>query len=162
MRKPPASMMGIECPTGSHVPVLEACLATMPPDGLVLEHGAGLYSTPLLARVGVRVVCSEPNLGWLEWARWIYQGRAEIVESVKPAVARIREFSLVFVDGPAKERGFLMQAALDAEVPAIIAHDTQDGEWGHYGYQPHMFKHPRYAVTQHAEGSHRTTLWRLL
>lgn len=159
MKKQPSSMMGIASPTGSHIPVLERAVIGAGPDALIIEHGAGLYSTPLLARLSDRVLCSEPHPGWAEWARWIYQGKAEIVDSVKQLIPRLADAALVFVDGPAQERGLLMQRALDAGVPTIIAHDTQPDEWRHYGYQPHMFQQPRYTVTHHAEDSHRTTLW---
>ena len=151
-------MMGIESPTGSHLPVLEAA-ARAAGDRLVIEHGAGLYSTPLLARLGCNVLCSESVSGWAEWARWIYQGRCQFVDSFKEIIPRLAEAALVFIDGPARERGFLLQRCLDTGVPTIIAHDTQPDEWGLYGFQPHMFVHPDYAVTQHAEDTHRTTLW---
>ena len=159
MKKPLKSMMGIASPTGSHLPVLESQVGKLTSDALVIEHGAGLYSTPLLARLGCRVLCAEPHPGWREWAEWIYQRRAEFVDSYKRIIERVGEASLVFVDGPARERGPILQACFDHGVPAVIAHDTQQGEWGHYGYQPHMFKQPDYAVSQHAEDSHRTTLW---
>lgn len=154
-------MMGIASPTGSHLPVLEAEVAALPDGALVIEHGAGLYSTPLLARLGCRVLCCEPHPGWAEWARWIYQGRVEIVDSYKRILERCGDAAVVFVDGPARERGPILQACFDRGVRVVIAHDTQQGEWGLYGYQPHMFKHPRYAVSHSAEDSHRTTLWRL-
>lgn len=158
MKKRTASMMGIESPTGSHLPVLEAALSAAG-DRLVIEHGAGIYSTPLMARLGCRVLCVEPHPGWAEWARWIYQGRAEVVESWKHAVPCLGDAAAVFIDGPASERGTLVQACLDVGVPTIIAHDTNPEEWNHYGYQPHMFIHAEYTVTQHSEDSHRTTRW---
>lgn len=158
-KKPAPSMMGIESPTASHLPVLEQAVRALSPDALVIEHGAGLYSTPLLARLGARVLCSEPHPGWAEWAKWIYQGGAEMADSFKQVIPRIPGSALVFIDGPARERGPILQACLDAGVPTVIAHDTQPDEWGHYGYQPHMFKHPDYAVTQNSEDTHRTTLW---
>lgn len=155
----PKSMMGIASPTGSHLPVLERAVRNMPPGSLVIEHGAGLYSTVLLARLGVRVLLSEPDPGWAEWARWAYRGNVEMVDSYKRLIERLGDASLVFLDGPARERGVLLQQSLDRNVPAIIAHDTQQDEWSHYGFQPHMFKHPGYVVTQHSEDTHRTTLW---
>lgn len=150
------SMMGIECPTGSHLPVLEQYAHS---GTVVIEHGAGLYSTPLFARAGCRVLCCEPHPGWAEWARWMYQGNVEMLDSYKRAIERLGEAHLVFIDGPARERGVLLQQSLDRGVPVIVAHDTQQGEWVHYQYQPHMFKHPDYVVTQHSEDTHRTTLW---
>ena len=155
----PKSMMGIDSPTGSHLPVLEEQVGKLAPDALVIEHGAGLYSTPLLARLGCSVLCSEQHVGWAEWARWIYSGRAEVIDSFKHVIPRLPDAALVFLDGPARERGVLLQACLDGCVPVIIAHDTQPGHWSLYGLQPHMFVHPKYVVTQHSEDSHRTTLW---
>jgi hypothetical protein len=154
------SMMGIASPTGSHLPVLEAEARALPPGALIIEHGAGLYSTPLLARLGVRVLCSEPHPGWAEWARWIYDGKVEVC-SIDQAISSLSEAALVFLDGPAKERGQLLPLCLDAHVPAIIAHDTNRREWRYYDFKPHMFGHERYEVTHSAEESHRTTLWKL-
>lgn len=156
----PKSMMGIESPTGSHLPVLEQAAGDAA-NRLVIEHGAGLYSTPLLARLGCNVLCCEPHAGWAEWARWIYQGNVEMVGSFKRVIERLGDAAVVFLDGPTRERGLLLQACLERHVPTIIAHDTQQGDWGHYGYQPHMFTHVDYVISQHAEESHRTTLWRL-
>jgi hypothetical protein len=162
MTKPPKSMMGIASPTGSHLPVLshEAFKANLT-QGLIIEHGAGLYSTPLLAKLGCRVLCSEPHRGWSEWAAWIYEGRVEMCDSIEAVIPRLPEAALVFLDGPAKERGVLLQACLDASVPTIIAHDTQRSEFRYYGFKPAMFEHPRYEVSHTAEDSHRTTLWKL-
>jgi hypothetical protein len=156
----PKSTMGIASPTASHLPVLEEA-ASRVGDGLVIEHGAGLYSTPLLAGLGCRVLCVEPHKGWAEWARWIYCDEAEMVESANLAMPRLSEATVVFLDGPAKERGPLLQAALHVGVPTIIAHDTQKREWSYYDFNAAMFEHPRYEVSHHAEDSHRTTLWKL-
>lgn len=155
----PKSMMGIESPTGSHLPVLEVAVAKLQPGDIVIEHGAGLYSTPLLARLGCKVLCCEPHPGWAEWARWIYRGNVEMLDSFKRAIERMGDAAVVFLDGPARERGVLLQQALDRGVPTIIAHDTNPGEMGLYGFHPHMFTHPKYVVSHHAEDTHRTTLW---
>lgn len=152
------SMMGIASPTASHLPVLEKA-ARAAGDGLVIEHGAGLYSTPLLARLGCRVLCAEPHLAWAEWATWVYEGRAEMVASVD--TDRLADAAVVFLDGPAKERGPLLQACLDARVPVVIAHDTNKREWSSHGFVAEMFEREAYEVTHTAEDSHRTTLWRL-
>jgi hypothetical protein len=154
----PRSMMGIACPTGSHLPVLEeAALAAG--NSLIIEHGAGIYSTPLLAALGCNVICVEPHKGWAEWARWIYSDNVTLVES---AIAlRLADAALVFLDGPAKERGPLLKACLDASVPTIIAHDTNKREWNYYGWDASMFAHDRYDITHTAEDSHRTTRWSL-
>lgn len=152
-------MMGITSPTGSHLPTLEAAVRDLPADARVIEHGAGLYSTPLLARLGARVTCAEPHVGWAEWARWIYQGNVEIVDSWKRLVPLLSDTALAFVDGTAKERGPLIAACLERGVPAIVAHDTQPADWNHYGYQPHFFTYRGYDVSHFAEDTHRTTLW---
>ncbi len=156
--KPAKSMMGIASPTASHLPILERAVHDSA-DGLVIEHGAGLYSTPLLARLGRPVLCSESHPGWLEWAAWIYQGKAEIVDSWKDLIPRLGEASVLFVDGAASERGPIIQAALDCGVPFIVAHDTNKREWYHYGYQPHMFKVQGYEISHSSEDTHQTTLW---
>ena len=101
MKKRTASMMGIESPTGSHLPVLEAAVLAAG-DAIVIEHGAGLYSSPLLARLNARVVCIESHVGWAEWARWIYQGKAEIIDTWKHAADLLPDAAVVFIDGVAR------------------------------------------------------------
>ena len=153
------SMMSISSPTGSHLPVLEAeCRAAG--DGLIIEHGAGIYSTPLLARLGSNAICVEPHPAWREWARWIYGDGIEILETAIAVAPRLAGAALVFLDGPAKERGPLLQWCLDAGVPTIIAHDTNKREFAYYGFTAAMFAHERYDVTHTAEDTHRTTLWK--
>ena len=156
----PKSMMGIASPTGSHLPVLEAEVRAAGA-GLIIEHGAGLYSTPLLARLGSRVLCCEPHAGWAEWAQWIYDGNVEMAPSIEAALSRLSEAALVFLDGPAKERGVLLKACLEFGVPTIIAHDTQRREWRYYDFKPFMFEAEKYVITHSAEDSHRATLWKL-
>jgi hypothetical protein len=152
MRKPPK--MEISHPTASHLPVLEQAAREVGA-GLVIEHGAGLYSTPLFARLGCNVLCIEQHEGWREWAQWIYQGRATFVASVGDA---LRSAGLVFIDGPAEERGPLLSACLDTNVPTIIAHDTGIKTRDYYGYKPNHFMVTRYEVTHPVD---RTTVWRL-
>lgn len=155
-------MMGIDSPTGSHLPELTAAMQALPPGSRVVEHGAGLYSTPLLAKFDeIWVMCVEPHEGWREWARWIYDDQAVMVDSWKRAVPEIATVDLVFIDGPANERGPLLQKALEAHVPTIIVHDTEEREWDFYGHKRHFFEWPKYRVTHTAEHSHRTTTWRL-
>lgn len=154
-----STMMGISSPTGSHLPSLTKAVEALPSEALVIEHGAGLYSTPLLARLGCRVLCVEPHEGWREWARWIYDDRAEMADSWKRAVPRLAEAAVVFIDGPANERGPLLHAALQANVPTIIVHDTEEREWDFYGHKRHFFEWPKYRVTHHSEDTHRTTVW---
>lgn len=153
-------MMGITSPTGSHLPILEAEVAKLAPDSLVFEHGAGLYSTPLLARSAVSVLCAEEHEGWREWAQWLYQGRVEILELAKRVVPRLPGVSLAFIDGEAKNRGWLIEKCIEARVPTIIAHDTEPGHWQYYGHSERIFTAPAYAITQDNE-PHRTTLWTL-
>lgn len=156
------SMMGIASPTGSHLPILQATMDSLQPGDLVLEHGAGLYSTPLLATYAdVRILCHEPHEAWAEWASWIYDGRAEMATDLSQTIARLKDVAVAFLDGPAKERGVLLHECLAASVPTIIVHDTNKREWRFYDFTPEMFQHERYEVTHHAEDSHRTTMWRL-
>jgi hypothetical protein len=153
MKKP--SRFEIAHPTASHLPALEAAAREVGA-GLVIEHGAGLYSTPLFARLGCRVLCVETHPGWCEWANWIYEARAEIVPSVLPSVIPVA--ALVFIDGPAEERGPLLSACIEHSVPTIIAHDTGPKTRDYYGYKPHHFMVTRYEVTHPVD---RTTVWRL-
>jgi hypothetical protein len=153
-------MMGIASPTGSHLPVLEWAVQAMPADALMIEHGAGLYSTVLLARLGVRVLCAEPHKGWAEWASWVYDDGPGKVGSFDDAMAALPEAAVVFLDGPAKERGVLLTAALDRGVPVVIAHDTNKREFNYYGFTAAQFSDERYEITHHAEDSHRTTVWK--
>jgi hypothetical protein len=149
-------MFGIEATTGSHLPILEE--AAKSATGLVVEHGAGLYSTPLLARLGCRVLCCEPHAGWREWAAWIYQNRAEMVESWEAVTHRLPEASVAFIDGPALERGPLLSACIAASVATIIVHDTEVGDRSSYGLTARHFSPPGYTVTTDARRN--TTVWR--
>ena len=151
-------MFGITEPTGSHLPLLEQ--AARNATGLVVEHGAGLYSTPLLARLGCKVLCCEPNAGWREWASWIYDGRGELVESLRSVIPRLADASLVFIDGPANERGELLNACLSAAVPCIVAHDTHPRCWAENGWTGQHFTPAGYTVTHDEfKRKYRTTLW---
>jgi hypothetical protein len=147
-------VMPVAPPTGSHWPVLLAEASALPVDSLVIEHGAGLYSTPLLAQLACWVLCVESHEGWREWAAWIYRGRGAVVESPPD----VKSASLVFIDGAAEERGPLLEACLSCGVPTIIAHDTDPKTRDYYGYKPHHFMVTRYEVSHPAA---RTTLWKL-
>lgn len=147
-------MFGISEPTGSHLPLLENAVRAS--HGLIIEHGAGLYSTPLLARLGKRVLCCESADGWREWARWIYGDRGEVVERIP--WARIKDAALVFIDGPSKERAPLIEACFAAGVPHIVAHDTAPRVFTEYGWRKEHFAAPGYTVT-HDGDKYRTTLW---
>ena len=152
-------MFGITAPTGSHVPTLERA-ARLASAGLVIEHGAGLYSTPLFARLGCRVLCCESQPEWREWAAWIYQGRAELVGSFREIVPHIKGATLVFIDGAAKERGGLLSACILAGVPLIVAHDTHERCFAEYGWVEEHFTAPGYTVTHDDfKRKFRTTLW---
>jgi hypothetical protein len=153
-------MMGITSPTGSHLPILEVEIAKLPPDALVIEHGAGLYSTVLLARAGVRVACAEEHEGWREWARFVYEGRAEMVEMTKRLVPKLPDAALVFIDGETRGRSFLLSECIKARAPVIIMHDTEQEHWGIYGHHAHNFETTAYHIT-HDNEPHRTTLWKL-
>lgn len=153
-------MMGITSPTGSHLPILDREVTALPSDSLVFEHGAGLYSTPLLARSAVRVLCSEEHEGWREWARWLYQDRAEMLELAKRVVPRLPEVALAFIDGEAGNRGWLISKCIEAHVPTIIAHDTEEDHWSYYDHREQYFRHAAYIIT-HDDQPHRTTLWKL-
>lgn len=160
-----STMMGIDSPTGSHLPALTEAVNALPPGALVIEHGAGLYSTPLLAKCAPHVLCVEPHEGWREWARWIYSmgaARVEMGDSFKRAVPRLTDAAVVFIDGPAPERGPLLHKSLEAGVPTIIVHDTEEREWDFYGHKRHFFEWPKYQIAHTAEHSHRTTTWRRL
>lgn len=149
-------MFGISEPTGSHLPLLER--AARASHGLVIEHGAGLYSTPLLARLGKRVLCCESGAGWREWAQWMYGDRGEVMDSLRQAIARVKDAALVFIDGPSNERAQLIEACFAAEVPHIVAHDTAPRVFTEYGWRKEHFTAPGYVVT-HDGDKYRTTLW---
>lgn len=148
---------------GTHTPALERELAALPRGSLVVEHGAGVYSTPLIAKFDVRVVCIEDLQGWRGWASWIYAaaGRdAEVLDRAKPIVPRLSDVSLVFIDGIIQERGDLLRWALAAKAPTIIAHDTEDDYRKMYGYSSHLFRDANYEVT--GDGSRPlTSIWKL-
>jgi hypothetical protein len=145
----------IEPAWGSHSAALSSALASLPPGSLVIEHGAGMCSSVLIARHDVRVVCIEEAPGWRAWAGWIYGGRAELLQRAKQATALLSSAALVLIDGAARERGDLLKWALDAGAPLIIAHDTEEPR--QYGYR--LDARADYVIT-HDGGTPRTTTWR--
>ena len=153
-------MFGITEPTGSHVALLER--AARVSHGLVIEHGAGLYSTPLLARLGCRVLCYESHPAWREWAAWVYQDRyrSEVTDSLDTVIAKLPDAALVFIDGSETERVRLLDAALAAGVPHIVAHDTHRRVWNYYGWRADHFTAPGYTIEhENYLDKYGTTLW---
>lgn len=158
-----ASMMHVQTPTGSHLPTLITELEKLPEGALVIEHGAGLYSTPLFCQFPMRVLCAESHDGWLDWARWMYtcaDTTVEFVASWKRLVPRLPEAALIFIDGAARERGDLLRCAIEQRVPVIVQHDTQPETWHDYRLHGHDFTARGYDVT-HDDQPQRTTTWRL-
>lgn len=148
---------------GSHGDMLIAALESLPSGSLVIDHGAGIYSTPMISHFDVHVICVEDEPGWRSWASWMYSMRgreAEVIARGKSTVSRMPEASLVFIDGVTRERGDVLKWALAAEVPTIIAHDTEDDAAGMYGWPRHLFDVGGYTVT-HDGVRPRTTMWRL-
>jgi hypothetical protein len=155
MKKPPK--MEILHPTASHLPALEAALSD-PSSAWVIEHGAGLYSTPTFQRSHAKVLCIESHPGWADWARWMYRDHhgSEVVTAIP--WDRVGDAVLVFIDGPADERGPLLTSCLARGVQTIIAHDTGIKTREYYGYKPEHFMVTRYTVTNPVD---RTTVWKL-
>lgn len=151
--------MGILCPSGSHLPTLARAIAGAGPGAVIIEHGAGLYSTPLLARLRCNVLCYEPHPNWHEWANWIYEGRCKLLGSFDELIASVDKASVVFIDGPALERGPLLSASIAAGVSSIVVHNTEEGDWPAYALNAEQFSAPGYEVTHHSADTYRTTLW---
>ncbi len=154
------SMMNIKSPTGSHLPTLLDAVKRTGSSPVVIEHGAGLYSTPLLSRLECRVVCHEPNPNWREWANWIYEGQCRFVESFDELLKSVSSASVVFIDGPALERGPLLSASIAARVASIVVHNTEEGDWSAYALTAEHFSAPGYEVKHYSADTYRTTLWR--
>lgn len=150
----------IEPAWGSHARLLESALQTLPDGALVIEHGAGVYSTPLIARFDVRVVCIEECIGWRSWAAWLYADKADTLQRAKAAIPLLEQAGLVFIDGAARERGDLLKWALERSVPLIVAHDTEGDARNIYGYQAHSFSAKGYDVAHDGERP-QTTMWGL-
>ena len=143
----------------SHVPVLRAWLAGR--RWKIVEHGCGLFSTPLLAQYADSLVCFERHRQWREQV-------AEAVPSadMRPVPEFLDEFRdnfaaeitpehVVFIDGsPGAWRIDAIQVAQQQSAQLIIAHDWSDTQVS-YGY--HLLKdHPRY--TKHAYRCESTKL----
>lgn len=143
---------------GSHRAMLEAALRKLKPGDLVIEHGCGVYSSPLIASFDVRVIVVEESRGWGDWACWLYSTAGRVVDVVsraKQAVPEMANAALVFVDGAARERADMLRWVLAAGVPTVIAHDTEDAQYGYrldaVGYE-----------VSHTTEMPRTTMWRRL
>lgn len=147
---------------GSHVDALDAALGAVPPGSLVIEHGVGLYSSPVIARHDVRVLAIEEWPGWLAWSRWLYESSGREfshLERAKQCIPHLARAELVFIDGAARERGDLLKWCLEAGVPRIVAHDTEDDRRGFYNYLGHLFRFRGYTVTDDGKAFPRTTTW---
>jgi hypothetical protein len=148
---------------GSHADTLEAALRTVQPGSLVIEHGAGLYSSSVIARFDVRVLVIEEAPGWAEWSRWLYtlHGRdVSYLERAKSCIPRLAGAGLVFIDGAARERSDMLKWALDAGAPLVIAHDTERASRGVYAYPSHLFERRGYTITDDGRQFPCTTMWR--
>jgi len=151
-------MFGIKEPTASHLTLLSR--AARVSHGLVIEHGAGLYSTPLLSRMSCQVLCCESNEAWANWAYWIYEGCVDVVNSLSVAIKMLPSAGLVFIDGAANERATLLDACLAAGVPHIVAHDTHERCFAEYGWRADHFTVPGYTIEHDVfKRKYRTTLW---
>jgi hypothetical protein len=147
---------------GTHSGALSLALESLPPGSLVVEHGAGIYSTPLIARYDVQVICIESLPGWASWANWVYLGAGRVVstcERAKRAVPHLPRAALVFIDGLASERADLLKWSIAAKVPTIIAHDTERDASTLYGYAMHDVQ--GYTIA-HDDRRPRTTVWQRL
>ncbi len=142
---------------GSHVTALAVALSCLAPGALVIEHGAGIYSSPLIARFDVRVLVVEEAPGWRSWSYWLYESarrESRSIDRAKLAIPSLAGAGLVFIDGAARERADLLRWSLEADVPYVIAHDT---EAGCYGYPRHLLER---GETVHVAGLPATTVWR--
>lgn len=156
-----SAVRDIDMPWGSHRDALAAALAELDPGALVVEHGAGIFSSPLIARFDVRVVVIEELPGWAGWASWLYKsaGRdVRVLDRAKTAIPHLADAALVFIDGAIRERGDLLKWSLDAGARTIIAHDTEEDHRSLYGYAGHYFERRGYATTSD-NGKPTTTVW---
>lgn len=146
----------IEPMWGSHAQALASELSSLDSAALVIEHGAGMFSTPLIARCDVRVICIEEAPGWSAWAKWMYADRnAMFLSRAKQIVDHLPDAALVFIDGAARERGDLLKWALDAGSAVVVAHDTEEPR--RYGYR--LDTRAGYDISSTDEHP-RTTIWR--
>lgn len=138
--------------TASHLPLLGR--AARVSHGPVIEHGAGMYSSPLLAGLGRDVLCIEDDPHW----RAMAAGARSV--SLDEALAALPSAGLVFIDGAQHERARLLDAALAAGVPHIVAHDTHERCFDYYGWRADHFTAPGYVVEHDVyRRKYRTTLW---
>lgn len=146
---------------GSHVGALRAELSKLDAGALVVEHGAGMYSSVEIARHDVRVICAEEAPGWQSWAAWVYADRdAQIVDRWKHTVPILDGAALVFIDGRARDRSKLLGACLERRVPVIILHDTEQSAWHEYGWSAQLIGPPGYDAEHHGELPRTTVLRR--
>lgn len=143
----------IEPAWGSHAAMLESALDTLPAGSLVIEHGAGMYSSPLISRRDLRVICIEEATGWRSWAKWLYGGKVTLLARAKESIPHLASAALVFIDGAARERADLLKWTLQAGAPLVIAHDTHDPQ---YDYQ--IGNRGDYVIN-HDRGTPATTRW---
>lgn len=149
---------------GSHADVLRAEVDKLAPGSLVIEHGVGVYSSPVIATRDVRVLAVEAEPGWASWAAWFYgvHGRSfSVVERAKNTIAQLPDASLVFIDGAARDRGPMLGWALERLVPTIVAHDTEEDALDQYLYTRTHLRAAGYRIEHHGV-TPRTTVWSLI
>lgn len=116
----------------THVPVLEQALETFAPHK-ILEHGCGLYSSPIFSRF-CKTHCTEHDNEWINTITNLCNQNYKIVSTERDIlnVPDIRGYDLIFIDGAREGRVPSAQRALDSEVPVVIIHDWNVTSY--YGY----------------------------
>lgn len=155
-------MMNALPPTASHRHLLERELVAAPAGATIIEHGCGMYSSLVIARLlqDRKVVTIEADPVWRAWATWMYEAFGCAHEVVaRPGDVELERAYLVFVDGQANERVKLVNRALLAGAPRVIMHDTEPEHWDEYDLRKPHFEVRGYRVEHDLDGMRRTTLW---
>jgi hypothetical protein len=100
---------------GTHMDVLRSWVARLKPQS-ILEHGAGLNSTPYLRSLGIRVVTIEDDPRW-------HAGAALSVPFEHWDASE--RFDIVLVDGPGTQRAQVVEASMIVGSRCIIEHDAE-------------------------------------
>jgi hypothetical protein len=94
--------------------VLKHWVGRMKPDS-VLEHGAGLNSTPYLRGLGIKVLTIEDEVRWRKDIDAVSYEQWDMTEV----------FDLVLVDGPGEQRARVVEAVMITEAYCILEHDAE-------------------------------------
>lgn len=121
-----------EVRVATHLDVIKMCIAIQQPK-YIIEHGMGISSTPFFHSLEkVETILSYENE-----PRWqscdkcpsnikhVILGKPKSWKDSISEVISDFDFALALVDGPGRERFYVVEACVELQVPFIVEHDAE-------------------------------------